>query len=373
MQSPVCPNPSPHLLRRELNLKKSFEKASGSLGIILFFVLMVRTYIGYFTNIFTLWFSVFLLLTLPFAFNIKQFKGIAFLLVGSLSLYVINKNIITLYLIFSFVYIFRNQNIAKLGGFIFICNTIFISIVLILVYNGILIDEISQSRKGYAHTLGFDNPNPLGLFGFYSIIAYYLWMIPRSKLLTLIGTVLINEAFYQLTCSRTSWMAGIVLVICTLFYIARLYKDWTKFFVASLPIILTCVVYYILLHPEEFGALNILLSKRISILGGLLETMSKINILFGMPVEGEPVDCAYVGLLFSGGIFSLLLFLYCYWKTVWDSYGKIISFIPVLIAVLISGLGESTFSSPAPSIILFWLIIFKFFPSSKKSKKKIAG
>lgn len=342
------------------------------MSYIFYVLFLAQGYIGNFEGS-VVEISYFLIVALPLCLTIRRIDLICLLVLLCIPLYVFNKSFITVFLIYSFVFLLKTESLRRIAACNVLVDIIIIILIPILLDAHVTKDTTSNLAKGVAHSLGFVNSNSLGLSGFYFMVSLYFLLHNRFKWSLIVVLIFLNEIIFSFACSRTAWSAGYVLILLSAAYFSIGINKKLRYIFAIFPIVCVVVIFYVLNHWQEYGVLDVFLSRRISILGGLLEQMSTFNYLFGKTFDGYPIDCAYVGIVFSGGIGWLLFFLFTYWKTCTQHFNKLKPYLPAVFALLVSGIGENTFISPNGASILFWSAIIRPLLNHNHERKQSIG
>ncbi len=135
-----------------------------------------------------------------------------------------------------------------------------------------------------------------------------------------------------------------------------MFRKNLRYAISCIPLLLFIVSYYFIVNYNEYGALNVVLSKRLSYMGEFFSQFTLANFFIGKPAT-TPTDCAYFTLLTNGGILWVIFSIITIEYAIMKNYSKINKYLPIIISTLISGIGENTFISPVGSSIIFWYII----------------
>ncbi|WP_455635072.1 hypothetical protein, partial [Parabacteroides sp.] len=108
---------------------------------------------------------------------------------------------------------FRYESLKRIAAFNVIVDLFLFLILPILNEAGILHDSVEVTSKGISHTFGFNNPNSLGLSGYFFMVSLYVLMHRKLKWLTLFLFIIINFYFNSISASRTSYFAGWTLIV----------------------------------------------------------------------------------------------------------------------------------------------------------------
>lgn len=332
-------------------------KVQQQIALIAYFVLCFREYLARF-GVETIQMTLVLNLLIVFAIDFRHARKTIWLLPFFTLLIIYNRDALALVDILAFTYILRGISINK----IILINAIVLFICvfcwLYALALGVLKSEIWIMPKGIAYSLGFNNPNALGFFGFQILASLYLLMRRTSKILLLILVLSINGLFFEISVSRTPWFGGFSLAFVILLMLFHLLRPWMRFFVAILPVLLTILLVYFTKHIASYPELDVIFTTRFSLYASVLNQMSMANWLIGAKIpSGEPMDGSYMCLLFEGGIVALVLFLCVFFYALVKKFANLRGFLPFLIGMLACGVAENTFSSATALSVIFWFLL----------------
>lgn len=284
----------------------------------------------------------------------------SFFTFASLSLLVVyNSEVLALIDILALMYILRNFSYKYLIQINAVVLFFFILIWLYSLKLGLLHDEIFIMPKGIAHTLGYKNPNGLGKLGFQIIATLFLLSSGKGKFIVFCLVPIINQVFYYYSASRTPWIGGYVLMFMMLCSYLRIIRPWMRYIIAALPIILTLTIFYLAKHVNQYPEINLLLTGRLSYLSATLSQMSIINWIIGKRIPAEVImDGSYQMIILSGGVIAFIVFWRSYINKVINKWDEIYKYLPFMIGVLASSLGENIITSCGSISLLFWFISF---------------
>lgn len=313
------------------------------------------------TFLLTLSINLLFLLGIDYRHYLKKF-----LFVGVLfPLVVYNREILALIDILLCVYLFRNFPI-KILAFINL-SLLLLGFLILTLLRGLDLLTVNQevwylTGKGAAQTYGFNNPNGFGGFVFTMIVnAYIVFLCFRRNLLPVLFLLLMAVVTYNYCLSRTLLVGTVVLVLVHFMVGWRVLKKWMRYFIALLPILFFLVNFYLVVNLSEFHEVNVLTSGRLSIYAGILDTMTKLNWLIGIPLPEGPMDGSLWMLLFTGGIVGLLFFFVNFYFSVTRCFEELYIYFPAILAVLVSGFVENVFSGISGVSIIFWLLVCRFY------------
>ena len=328
-------------------------------------LLNIRTFIGGIgdasTLILTLTINLLLLLAIDYSHYLKKYIFIGLLF--PILLY--NREILALVDILLCVYLFRNFSIRTLALINLSLLLIGFAILTLLIELDIV--TINQevwylTGKGAAHTYGFNNPNTFGGFIFSIIVnAYIVSLNFKRNFLFVVLLFLIAVISYNYCLSRMTLMGSITLILVHFMVKWRLLKRWMRYCIALFPILFFLVNFYLVIKISDYQDIDILTSGRLGIYAEILGMMTKLNWLIGIRLPDGSMDGSLWMLLFTGGIGGLLFFFSNFYLSVIRCFKELYIYLPVLLAVLISGFVENTFSSVGGVSIIFWLLTCRFY------------
>jgi len=222
----------------------------------------------------------------------------------------------TLFKLIMFLITTKNLDFKRCVRFDLYSRIILVSIVIILYYIGIAPDVLSYYEGEYRHSLGFTNPNALGMC--ILIIGLEILYLGDMKIkfggLLIIGLLFAFQNYYA--GSRT---ASLVLIFATtLALILQIYptifKKWiVKIFIINSAFIFSAITFFIVFLYMRNNSLaivfNELLSYRIYNISVYTESLG--ISLFGHSISdiGLALDNAYAYSLYGLGVISILLFI----------------------------------------------------------------
>ena len=243
----------------------------------------------------------------------------------------------------------RCINLKSIIKFDLYLRIILISLIVLLCNIGIATDVVIEYEGMVRHSLGFTNPNTLGIAVFVLVcdIFYVSELKLNLALLTIISAIVIW--LYAVARSRTSVYAILAIMFFSIMY--RVFKKFFKTKFAKLlyfavPLIASGITYIVVdsyaRHQQFATDVNEFLSGRVSAIAIFTNLLTPT--FWGQPI-GETLDRTldntYAFVLYDLGILVSILFIIFYFKTVRSNfkYGNI-PLIITLIAFLIFGLSE---------------------------------
>lgn len=326
-------------------------------ALLAYSLLCIRGYIGAFAFE-TIYLTLLLNFLIFISIDYRHIKKGIWLLPFFVLLVFYNKAALAIVDIFALVYALRGVSINKIILINFVILFFFICCWQYALALGILKSEILVMPKGIAQTLGYANPNGVGFLGFQIISSLYLLLRKHSKILMLIVFWIINDLFFSISCSRTPWLGGLILLFVLLLMVFNLLRSWMRYIIGIIPAILTVLIIYFAKNIAHYPELDVLFTTRFSLYSEMLGSMSLINWLIGIKIPvGEPMDGSYISLLFEAGIIGLVFFLWIFFRAVIANFGYLKVFMPFIVGILACGVGENTFSSINGLSFIFWFLL----------------
>lgn len=333
-----------------------------------FFSAFALLNINYVTYGLLRWYNpLFYLLLIPFlllSFDYKHCKKYYSLL---LPFGVICLLIPSSFFTFLIMYIMMGSNRYSLRSFCYfnlVSQLLILTIVFFLIQFEILSVESISYQVGDILRVrsdgGFGNPNIFSLFMFYFIGMIYLLI--RQSYLRLISITVLGVIVYLYTDSNT-FLASIFSLL--IFHIGLQTKGGRyilrKPMLYTIPGILIAITLYFSYKVQQYPLLDLIFSGRFSY-GNIL--LSKINIkdwIIGTPlVSTITIDNAYFHLIFTSGLYWIILFYTLYIKAVKRASPEFIDAFPFLVASLFYGLGETSFAGISLSSgFIVWILLFR--------------
>lgn len=208
-----------------------------------------------------------------------------------------------------------------------------------------------------ARDLGFGNPNSLGKFIFFLIANIYILNWRQTAKMFFVCLV-ISYITFRYSGSRTYFLAGIVMALLIISRKIYWRRYWGKIWIIFLVGIL--FAFFRMVKIED-PILNILLSNRLAYSNWVLSSFSVKNYLTGyILMDNEIIDNAYISMLCIGGILYMALFIYMFIIAFIRNYNFERVYVPVTIAIILSGFMESGFVAfGSANVLLIWLILIK--------------
>lgn len=252
----------------------------------------------------------------------------------------------------------------------FVCKTFLIAQIIdlvahyFLVNSGVLIEqEMDASWKSdavrKAYDLGYGNTNTAGMALFFLWCILHVFLYERSKFLSFVLILCGACLSYYYTISRTAFLACLVLLISYFAPVGYLMRQ--KFFLWGVPFFV-CFPLLLVLFSVNTTSLDSLMSGRFYYILYLIKLLKEPSTLItGLFVNDDnifPIDNVFSYLLVYGGVIAIVLFFCFYGKMVKRSSSIPPYVLMVLLAVTLSGIGESSwavFGRIGSSF--FWLLL----------------
>ncbi len=332
------------------------------LALISLFFLNLRGFWGSMfgaeTLMITLFINFLLLIAIDYSkLNVKFF----FIFVFLTPLLLYNRAALFLVNLALFVYLLQGYSIKKIALVNFI--TLILSYVTIRLFQemGLLqitVNTLYAHGKGVVQTFGFNNPNTFAFFYFNVITNLYI-VVKGLKMESLFTVLLLflSVIFYDQCQSRT--MLGAVIVLFLMHWIMNLHilGEKVKYIIGVFPAFFVGITFFFIRNIDNYLAVDVFASGRLSIYSEIIRGMGKLNWLLGVSLPEGPMDGALFMLLFTGGIVTLLFFLWVFYKSLVFNYRSISLYLPVIVAVLFYGFFENAFAAVNGISIVFWILI----------------
>lgn len=125
-----------------------------------------------------------------------------------------------------------------------------------------------------------------------------------------------------------------------------------RYCVAFLPVLFFLVNFYLIANLSDFKDIDVLTSGRLGIYAGVLGMMTKLNWLIGVQLPDGPMDGSLWMLFLQEELQDYYSFVNFYFS-VTRCFKELYIYFPVILAVLVSGFVENTFSSVGGVSIIF--------------------
>lgn len=280
---------------------------------------------------------------------------------------VFNREAFRLVFIMLVCFSFYGISIKKIALWNCLCSFLLFVVVLFLLHIGILQNEHVE----YSTDLGIVRDrndlgmglNRIGLFVSAFVMNLYV-LIARMKTFWIVTILFsISFLFFRLTNSQTPFVGEMLLLMAIIIFRSR----WRKFFfnrilLVSLPLLLTALSLLLGILVEKVALLDILTSGRLYYTNLYLHSAGLMDFLVGNATFNSVIiDNIYIRLLFEGGIMFYLFFYYLYYKAVRCLLKKDSWLLPVIVGILVTGLGETNFLGIALfGNALVWNILYTY-------------
>lgn len=332
------------------------------LALISLFFLNLRGFWGSMfgaeTLMITLFINFLLLIAIDYSkLNVKFF----FIFVFLTPLLLYNRAALFLVNLALFVYLLQGYSIKKIALVNF--SALILSYVTIRLFQEMgfiqmTVNTLYAHGKGVVHTFGFNNPNAFAFFYFNVITNLYV-VVKGLKMESFFTILLLflSVIFYDQCQSRT--MLGAVIILFLMHWLMKLhiFGEKVKYIIGIFPVLFVGIAFFFIRNIDNYLAVDIFASGRLSIYSEIIKGMGKQNWLLGVSLPEGPMDGALFMLLFTGGIVTLLFFLWVFYKTVVFNYRSISLYLPVIVAVLFYGFFENAFAAVNGISIVFWILI----------------
>lgn len=340
------------------------------LALISLIFLNVRGFLGSMFGTETLMITLFINYLLLIAVDYTRLKRYFFFMCLFLTpLLLYNRGALFLVNLALFVYLFRDYSVKKIA--IVNALTLILTYVTIRLFQEMdflqtTVDVLYSHGKGVLHTFGFNNPNAFAFF--YFNVVTNLYVVVKGLKMESFFTILLlflSIIFYDQCQSRT--MLGAVVVLFLMHWMMKFHilGEKVKYVIGVFPILFIGVVFFFIRDIDNYLMVDIFSSGRLGIYADIINGMGKLNWLLGTSLPDGPMDGALFMLLFTGGIVTLLFFLWAFYKTLVFNYSSISPYLPMIVAVLFYGLFENAFAAVNGISVVFWILICGFL--SKKS------
>lgn len=247
-----------------------------------------------------------------------------------------------------------------------------LAIEIFLQVESILLDIIENEGKRFIksdviiYDLGTGNPNRASSLFFKVSLFSYILFKDKQRYLFVITTILASILGFVVTGSRTTLACSVLLLILAFGYWRKWFKNWMRFAIASLPVIMFIVTFYLAINLEENKNLNEIASGRLWYIVKFTSEFTTKEWLIGAPRSiDEPLDSAYLEIIHTGGILLATFFCLSFILSVLKYYTQFLPYIPILIVVLVGGLTESIILRPSDISIIFWMLTLYVFIKPK--------
>lgn len=329
------------------------------MAYLAFILCTIRTPIaslGNNTTVITILMNVFIILGVNLL-HLKKWIIILGIYTGLVFL-VFSSSILMPFNILMLVYILRNEKIDNLVYINLISLVFFVIIIYFSLSTGNIQNHISLSHKGsYVNDLGFKNVNALALFEFNILCCLCLLFRNNKNIFLLTLYIVLGLLIYRTTLSRTVLMGYCGLVLGYILFIFNKIKRPQMKVLSITPIIISCLLIYVIINITKYAQLVTLSSGRLNIFAERWKIFQGVNLITGMDLEEGAYDGGYFMLLFLGGVPWLVFFLYVFYKNIRKYYSQYIPYVPFIFAILLFSVSESFVAMATGMSVVFWSII----------------
>lgn len=289
----------------------------------------------------------FIILVQFYCYKVREFFVFVILILISL-LIAYKTGDLGLFKLFFFLMAMKNVNFDECISFDFKCRILLILLVFTLLYFGYATDVSAYNNGIIKHSLGFTNPNALGMHTL--ILAFEILYFNRESisLKTLIISILLLYLVNLYAGSRTTSL--IIAITAGLFFLfiinPKIYdKKLVKVLISNSALlfsVLTLVGFLLYKYNTDIGLrINSILSNRLHNIYSYYDFYS-IN-LFGNNISliNLTLDTSYAYALYGVGVVGFLIFIFAFKRLFLKLYeNKNYSLIIIMFSFLIYGLSE---------------------------------
>lgn len=243
----------------------------------------------------------------------------------------------------------RTINFKDIIKFDMYLRIVLLCVLFILLYLGIATDVTFTYNGILRHSLGFQNPNSLGIAVFILVcdILYVANMKLSNKLILLISGI----SYWLYSSARSRTAVYLIIAIMILAYINRkfpnfFYSRFVKLVMYLTPAILSLLTLILVNGYINYNSyaieINKILSQRIKIIVNFVKLISPS--FFGQPIGEtlqQSIDNTYAWMWYALGIFVFILFHIAYIRLIKKCYKeKNISLSIIMFMFMIYGLSE---------------------------------
>ncbi len=261
----------------------------------------------------------------------------------------------TVNILLSFI-LLKREKIQKITFVIMIAFLINLFVWASAYSIGFLRDEVVNYDKGSTHSLGFRNSNtPMMLFMMFTLCTSTFLRQKIKLIFPILFLIIPCFVVFKYTLGRTCFFTVLLYFFLVYYFSFNRKYAFEKQVSIILPIILFSITFVFLHIWYKIPAVNVFFTGRFRINGNHLKNLSILNYFIGYKVPEGAMDSAYLSLLFNGGILNCLFFLTtCFLGIKNISNNNLRIFLPFVLAYLISGFTEGTFSLfRLPTVLLY--------------------
>lgn len=261
---------------------------------------------------------------------------------------------------------FRKLDIKYIIWHFFIIQIACFAIRYWMINNGMIYeheaDAVWKTEDGLvAHDLGYGNSNIAGMSLFYFLCIFHLIMYNRSKIFSFIIILFASLLFYNYTVCRTAFVSTIILLIT--YFIPIKYNSLfrNKYILWLVPIVVISPLI-LLNYLLDISGLDQLLSGRLYYISYLFQLFDNpMTFITGIEIEDGntfAIDNVFSYLLVNGGVLAIIVFLWFYKSFLLHIDCIPVYIIAVILVMLVSGFGESSWAAFGRlGSSFFWIIL----------------
>jgi hypothetical protein len=219
--------------------------------------------------------------------------------------------------------------------------------------------KVEDGRSVY--DLGYGNANSAGMIFFFLCCMIHCYWYNSKKWLSFVLILFISYFAYYYTVSRTASFSCLLLLL-TYFIPKKVYVLVAKKRILLLVPLIVALPLLLVPFSSNLVFLDKFLSNRIYYMLYMLTLFQdSFSLITGVFIEENnnfPIDNVFSYLLVYGGIMAVFIFYFFYVSIVWKSQKIPFYILAVLMVIILSGIGESSwavFGRLGSSF--FWLIL----------------
>ena len=261
---------------------------------------------------------------------------------------------------------FRNLDFRYISKSLFVTQLACFVVRYWLVDSGLIyeneVDAIWKTEDGRpAHDFAYGNSNTAGMAIFFLVCMIYLCMFKVNRFITLVLIFIISLFAFYYTVSRTAFISSLLLIfVC---FIPNKLNNlfYNKYALFAVPFIVISPLLFLNFFLS-IPALDQLISSRLYYISYLFQLLnSPMYFITGIPIDGDnrfAIDNAFSYLLVNGGVMAIVIFFWFYMRFV-SSVNRIpVYIIALILVVVISGIGESSWAYFGRfGSSFFWIIL----------------
>ena len=304
------------------------------------------------------------------SFNWSKWNKFKILIILFLFLSIIVRRLLVIWVIISLSYQILELKIPlkKIGKIGFLTYLIIILFLIELNLFAIIKNQpvIYEKFNRILYDLGTGNTNRTGLL-FLSFFLYAYFVFNNKNLFNyIIFSLILSFIIFYITGCRTMFFSIIILNLFLIFEKFKLINNWQRFIYGLLPLIFLVGSFYLTYAVEDNSEINSTMSGRLGYIQRFTLESSVKDLLIGTVNESDsPLDSSYLALVVKGGLILVLFFSLGFLGSSIKFWNVNKKFLPVVTAILCSGITESTFSNLNSTSLLIWLYIIQFYSSKK--------